>query len=98
MARSKVPEAGFVRADIAHVPFADGVFDAVVAFYSIIHVPRDEHVGLMANVYRVLRPGGILVATMGGVIALTLWRRIGWEYLCSSVTMLAQPMWPSYSK
>ena len=65
MARSKVPEAGFVRADIAHVPFADGVFDAVVAFYSIIHVPRDEHVGLMANVYRVLRPGGILVATMG---------------------------------
>ena len=65
MARSKVPEAGFVRADIAHVPFADGVFDAVVAFYSIIHVPRDEHVGLMANVYHVLRPGGILVATMG---------------------------------
>ena len=65
MARSKVPEASFVRADIADVPFVDGVFDAVIAFYSIIHVPRDEHVGLMANVYRVLRPGGILVAAMG---------------------------------
>ena len=60
MAHSKVPEADFVRADIAHVPFADGVFDALIAFYSIIHVPRDEHIELMANVYRVLCPGGIL--------------------------------------
>jgi SAM-dependent methyltransferase len=40
-------------------------FDAVVAFYSIIHVPRQEHPRLLRDIAAWLRPGGLLIATMG---------------------------------
>ncbi len=40
-------------------------FDAVVAFFSIIHVPREEQPELLAQIARWLRPGGLFVATMG---------------------------------
>jgi hypothetical protein len=36
----------------------------VVAFHSIIHVPRADHPVLLANVYRWLGPGGHFLATM----------------------------------
>ena len=43
-ARRLVPDAQFVRADVTHVQFADETFDAVLAFYSVIHVPlTDSH-------------------------------------------------------
>ena len=45
IARENAPRARFVRADMTEVDFAPESFDAVVAFYSIIHVPRDEHDG-----------------------------------------------------
>jgi hypothetical protein len=36
-----------------------------VAFFSTIHVPREEQPGLLAKIARWLRPGGLFVATMG---------------------------------
>ncbi len=65
LARVNVPSATFVQADLASVEFPPASFDAVTAFYSIIHVPRREHAGLLATIERWLRPGGLLVATMG---------------------------------
>jgi SAM-dependent methyltransferase len=59
------PEADFIRADMTRLPFPEGKFDAVVAFYCITHVPRDEHIGLLRNIHRMLKPGGLLVVTMG---------------------------------
>lgn len=43
--------------------FEPASFDAVVAFHSIIHVPRAEHAGLLAEIQRWLRPGGAFLAT-----------------------------------
>ena len=40
-------------------------FDAVVAFYSLTHVPRADLPALLADVHRWLRPGGVLVTSMG---------------------------------
>ena len=37
----------------------------MAAFYSITHVPRNEHFQLLADIHRVLKPGGMLVATIG---------------------------------
>jgi hypothetical protein len=37
-ARELVPEATFLRGDIAEVDFAPAAFDAVVSFYALIHV------------------------------------------------------------
>jgi SAM-dependent methyltransferase len=65
LARRNAPRAVFLRADMASVAFRPASFDGVVAFYSLIHVPRVHHAGLVARVRRWLRPGGVLVASLG---------------------------------
>jgi 2-polyprenyl-3-methyl-5-hydroxy-6-metoxy-1,4-benzoquinol methylase len=64
LARTNVPEGTFLKADMTEVVFAPESFDAVVAFHSIIHVPRTEHPTLLRSVHRWLEPGGALLATM----------------------------------
>ena len=64
-ARRNVPDALFVRDDIVRIDFSPGSFDGVTAFYSIIHVPRDEHPHLFERVSRWLVPGGLFLATLG---------------------------------
>lgn len=64
-ARRLVPGASFVRADLAAVDFAPGSFEAVVALYSIIHVPLDAQPALLAAFARWLVPGGVLLMTAG---------------------------------
>ncbi|HLZ71472.1 MAG TPA: class I SAM-dependent methyltransferase [Dehalococcoidia bacterium] len=63
--RERIPGATFLQADMAALDFAPASFAAVVAFYSIIHLPREEHAGLLQRIASWLRPGGLLVATMG---------------------------------
>jgi ubiquinone/menaquinone biosynthesis C-methylase UbiE len=65
IARTNVPAADFVLADMTKLSFPEETFDAVAAFYCITHVPRDEHRGLLDNIHRILKPGGLFVATMG---------------------------------
>src|SRR5690242_20106765 len=65
LAERYVPDATFIRADMAALDFAPGSFDAVVAFYSLTHVPRAEHAGLLRRIAGWLRDGGLLLATMG---------------------------------
>jgi SAM-dependent methyltransferase len=65
LARRNVPSARFIHADMATLDFPPASFDAVAAFYSIIHLPREEHAGLLRAITGWLRPGGLLVATMG---------------------------------
>jgi 2-polyprenyl-3-methyl-5-hydroxy-6-metoxy-1,4-benzoquinol methylase len=64
LARTHVPEATFVKADMAEVCFEPGTFGAVVAFHSIIHVPRTEHTALLGRIHRCLKPNGAFLATM----------------------------------
>lgn len=64
-ARRNVPEATFVHANMTDLDFPPDTFDGVLAFYSITHVPREEHGPLLRKIGRWLRPGGLLVATMG---------------------------------
>ncbi|MFV0257883.1 MAG: methyltransferase domain-containing protein [Acidimicrobiales bacterium] len=51
-----------VRSDGGRLPFPDGTFDRVVASEVLEHVPDD--LGVMAELHRVLRPGGRLAATV----------------------------------
>jgi len=65
LARQDVPGATLIHADMAQIDFPPASFDAVVAFYALIHVPREEHAALLERIAKWLRPGGLLFATMG---------------------------------
>lgn len=60
-----VTEAQYARADVMELPFADGVYDAVIANHMLYHVP-DIDWGL-EEIRRVLVPGGILFAATNGL-------------------------------
>lgn len=65
LARHHVPGARFVKADMATVDFPALSFDAVTAFYSVAHVPRERHGELFGRVASWLRPGGHFLASLG---------------------------------
>lgn len=49
-----------------HLPFADGTFDRIIASEVLEHVPDD--VAVMAELFRVLAPGGRLAATVPSAV------------------------------
>ena len=65
LARAAVPEATFVQADMTALDLPAASLDAVVAFYSLTHVPRADLPELLAAILGWLRPGGVLIASMG---------------------------------
>jgi cyclopropane fatty-acyl-phospholipid synthase-like methyltransferase len=65
LARVNVPRARFEKADMTALDFPDAEFDAIVAFYSILHVPRAEQPALIAKIARWLKPGGLFLASLG---------------------------------
>jgi SAM-dependent methyltransferase len=65
LARRNVPGATFLQADMTALAFPARSFDAVVAFYSLTHVPRDEQGPLLERIATWLRPGGVFIASMG---------------------------------
>ena len=64
LARAEIPDARFVHADLAELDFPAESYDAVTAFYSVSHVPREEHTALFGKVARWLRPGGLFLASL----------------------------------
>lgn len=62
LARRHHPALAFARATIQHLPFADQTFEAITANFVINHVPDPR--GAAAELHRVLRTGGRLVATI----------------------------------
>ena len=55
------PNARFVQAEVPPLPFGDGEFDCVISFQVIEHIRDDRR--FVAEVWRVLRPGGIFIVT-----------------------------------
>lgn len=65
LARERTPGPEYLVADMTTAEFATGSIDVVTAFYSLIHVPREEHASTLARVSDWLRPGGTFIGTMG---------------------------------
>jgi SAM-dependent methyltransferase len=65
LAQKAIPAARFVVGDMTDVSFRLGVLGGVTAFFSLIHVPRNEQVDVLRATRSWLRPGGMLVVTMG---------------------------------
>jgi len=64
LTRVNAPWVTAVQADMAALHFHPASFDAVVAFYSIIHVPREEQSAVFGRIAEWLRPGGLFVASL----------------------------------
>jgi SAM-dependent methyltransferase len=64
-AQTRVPEAEFVHADFTSVDFEPGSVDAVAAFYSFNHVPRDLLPALFERIRSWLVPGGLFLTALG---------------------------------
>jgi SAM-dependent methyltransferase len=63
-ARRQVPNATFVHGDISSQAFEASSFDAIVAYYALFHIPREEQGPLLERIASWLRPSGYLLATL----------------------------------
>ncbi len=67
-AKSNNPSADVRRADVEALPFSDGVFDVVVAIEVLRYLP--DLTRTVAEMRRVLKPGGICFATASPLFSL----------------------------
>ncbi len=66
-----LPAENFVVAGLEAVPFRDGFVDAVIC-NSVLHFARDEghFLAMVSELWRVLRPGGLLFCRIGSRIGM----------------------------
>lgn len=66
--------------DITHFPFPDAAFDTVTFIANINHIPRPQRDLELAEAYRVLKPGGSIIVSMGNPLAEILVHKVVWLY------------------
>jgi SAM-dependent methyltransferase len=86
-ARELVPGARFLCADMSGVRFPPRSFDAVIALYSLFHLPTGEQRALLESISSWLRPDGLLLAVVGA----GSWTGMEEDWLGSGA-----PMWWSH--
>jgi len=64
LARQNVSAGTFACGDIMSAQFPDSSFDAITAFYTVFHLPKQEHEELFRRIHRWLKPNGYLLATL----------------------------------
>lgn len=65
LAQANAPSIALTQGDMTTLGFATDSFDGICAYYSIIHVPIEQHPVVMSEFARVLRSGGPLLITVG---------------------------------
>jgi ubiquinone/menaquinone biosynthesis C-methylase UbiE len=64
LARQNIPTGHFLHGDAGSAEFPPSSFDAVVSFYTLEHIPREEHKTVLRHIYKWLRVGGLLLISM----------------------------------
>ena len=63
MAKERLPQSvNLIQGDMMELEFIQEQFDAVVAMYSILHLPRNEQTVILRRIFNWLKPGGQFVA------------------------------------
>jgi SAM-dependent methyltransferase len=60
-ARRLTPAVEFQQGDMMALDTPDGAWVGIAAFYSLIHIPRTDMLHALAELRRLLRPGGVLL-------------------------------------
>ena len=62
-ANGLTPEVEFRHGDMLALDVPDGTWAGIAAFYSLIHIPREDLPQALGELCRVLRPGGLLLVS-----------------------------------
>ena len=65
LARRHVPGAQFVCQDMTKLDYPEDTFDAIVSYYAIIHIPREQHRSLFVSFQQMLKPDGFALLCLG---------------------------------
>ncbi len=65
LARVNVPEATFFEMDMRKLEFEDSRFDGITTFYSLFHIPKEDHGTILLKFHNLLRDNGILLFCSG---------------------------------
>lgn len=65
LAKKSCPQGEFIVKNIADLEFSEYQADAVVSFYTIFHLPRNQHLQFLQKINSFLPPGGLMLITMG---------------------------------
>ncbi len=64
-AKRNVPNGNFLCCDIMKRDFGESEFDAIISYYAVFHLPKEEHMELFRRVYKWLSQSGYFIATLG---------------------------------
>ncbi len=65
LARKNCPRGEYLVADITTLKKRDYLVNAVVCFYTLFHLPRNEHKKMLTTMNSFLQKDGMLLVTMG---------------------------------
>ena len=65
LAKRNVPQAKYAVKDISDLREGEYQVDAVISFYTILHIPRETHDELFEKINSFLPEGGLALLTMG---------------------------------
>lgn len=65
LAKKNFPNQTFELRDMSDVQLGEFKVDAVVSFYAIFHIPREEHAELFKKINSFLPIGGLMLVTLG---------------------------------
>lgn len=60
LARELSPDIEFRQGDMTALAVEDETWGGIIAWYSLIHIPREDIAEVLREFWRVLRPGGLL--------------------------------------
>ena len=64
-AKVHVPKGNFTVADMTELQFRPKTFAGAIALYSIIHIPLEEQLRLLRDIFSWLFDGGVFMAVLG---------------------------------
>jgi cyclopropane fatty-acyl-phospholipid synthase-like methyltransferase len=65
LAQKNIPEGFFEIKDMSKLQAYEYCVDAIVSFYAIFHIPREEHAALFKKFITFMPKGGYILVTMG---------------------------------
>ena len=61
IAKRNVPQATLIHGDVTKIEFDENSFDGIISTYAIIHIHKSLHPMIYNQIYKWLKPGGVML-------------------------------------